>query len=67
MIERRARSHDQVELTFRLPADHPADPVGVAGPADATTHLLTGSADRLGNMTAFAIAALGLLADQLAT
>ena len=31
MIERRATTHDQVELTFRLPADHPAEPVGIAG------------------------------------
>jgi hypothetical protein len=31
MIERRRISDGQVELTFRLPADHPADPVGIAG------------------------------------
>ncbi len=31
MIERRPMGDGQVELTFRLPADHPADPVGVAG------------------------------------
>jgi hypothetical protein len=31
MIERRRMSDGQVELTFRLPADHPADPVGIAG------------------------------------
>jgi nicotinamide-nucleotide amidase len=46
------------------------DPAGhawlaVAGRSEATRHLLTGSADRLGNMTAFAVAALGLLAEQL--
>jgi nicotinamide-nucleotide amidase len=45
------------------------DPAGhawlaVAGPADATRHVLTGADDRLGNMTAFAAAALGLLAAQ---
>lgn len=39
--------------------------VAVAGPAEATQHLLTGSDDRLGNMTAFAVAALDLLAAQL--
>ena len=31
MIVRRARDGGLVEITFRLPADHPADPVGVAG------------------------------------
>src|SRR5215216_5342314 len=31
MIERRPTSTGRVELTFRLPADHPAEPVGVAG------------------------------------
>lgn len=31
MIDRRPLSPDQVELTFRLPSDHPAGPVGVAG------------------------------------
>jgi hypothetical protein len=31
MIERRPMGDGRVELTFRLPADHPADPVGVAG------------------------------------
>lgn len=46
------------------------DPAGhawlaVAGPVDATQHLLTGSDDRLANMTAFATAALDLLARQL--
>lgn len=46
------------------------DPAGhawlaVAGPRDATRHLLTGSSDRLANMTAFAVAALVLLAEQL--
>jgi len=35
--------------------------VAVAGPAEATRHVLTGSADRTANMTAFAIAALELL------
>jgi PncC family amidohydrolase len=49
------------------------DPAGhawlaVAGPGDAvaTRHLLTGSDDRLGNMVAFATAALTLLEEQLA-
>lgn len=46
------------------------DPAGhawlaVAGPTEASRHLLTGSADRLSNMTSFAVAALGLLAEQL--
>ena len=40
--------------------------VAVAGPAEATRHVLTGSDDRLANMTAFAIAALALLGEQLA-
>ena len=31
MIERRPMSEGEVELTFRLPADHPAEPIGVAG------------------------------------
>ena len=31
MIVRRARAGDLVEITFRLPLDHPAAPVGVAG------------------------------------
>jgi len=31
MIERRPTAGGEVELTFRLPADHPAEPVGVAG------------------------------------
>ena len=31
MIERRVVGGDEVELTFRLPADHPAEPVAVAG------------------------------------
>ena len=39
--------------------------VAVAGPTEATRHVLTGSADRLANMTAFAVAALDLLAQQL--
>jgi nicotinamide-nucleotide amidase len=47
------------------------DPAGhawlaVAGPREATRHLLTGSSDRLGNMTAFAVAALTLLGERLA-
>jgi hypothetical protein len=31
MIERRVIAGGEVELTFRLPADHPAAPVGIAG------------------------------------
>ena len=31
MIERRPVGRDQVASTFRLPADHPAGPIGVAG------------------------------------
>jgi nicotinamide-nucleotide amidase len=46
------------------------DPAGhawlaVAGPVEVTRHVLTGSDDRLANMTAFAAAAIGLLAEQL--
>ena len=37
--------------------------VAVDGPAELTRHVLTGSADRVGNMTAFAVAALDLLAE----
>lgn len=53
------------------PSGNPyGDPPGhcwlaVAGPAPATRHLLTGDDDRLGNMVAFATAALTLLGDQL--
>jgi nicotinamide-nucleotide amidase len=39
--------------------------VAVAGPADSTRHLLTGSEDRTANMVAFAAAALGLLVECL--
>lgn len=39
--------------------------VAVAGQADATRHLLTGSKDRSANMVAFATAALGLLLEHL--
>lgn len=39
--------------------------VAVAGPSEATRHLLTGSDDRLANMTAFAVAAVTLLGAQL--
>ncbi|MCL2393408.1 MAG: CinA family protein [Acidimicrobiaceae bacterium] len=39
--------------------------VAVAGPADSTRHLLTGSDDRSANMVAFAAAALGLLNESL--
>jgi len=39
--------------------------VAVAGPADSTRHLLTGSDDRSANMVAFAAAALGLLTESL--
>lgn len=53
------------------PSGNPyGDPPGhcwlaVHGPAPATRHLLTGRDDRLGNMVAFATAALQLLVDQL--
>jgi PncC family amidohydrolase len=53
------------------PAPNPyGDPAGhawvaVAGPAEATRHLLTGSSDRAGNMKAFTAAALSLLVDRL--
>ena len=39
--------------------------VAIAGPAEQTRHVLTGSADREENMVAFAIAALDLLAGAL--
>ena len=39
--------------------------VAVTGPAEATRHVLTGSADRPANMVAFAVAALGLFVEQL--
>jgi nicotinamide-nucleotide amidase len=39
--------------------------VAVVGPAEASSHVLTGSADRRDNMVSFATAALTLLADQL--
>ena len=46
------------------------DPAGhawlaVSGPAEATRNVLTGSDDRLANMTAFATAAIALLGEQL--
>lgn len=39
--------------------------VAVSGPRERTRHLLTGSADREANMVAFAVAALGLLVEEL--
>ena len=39
--------------------------VGVAGPTEASRHVLTGENDRAANMVAFAIAGLELLADTL--
>lgn len=39
--------------------------VGVAGPREATRHVLTGNDDREANMVAFAVAGLDLLADTL--
>jgi nicotinamide-nucleotide amidase len=39
--------------------------VGVAGPAEASRHILTGNSDRASNMVAFAIAGLELFADTL--
>jgi PncC family amidohydrolase len=53
------------------PAGNPyGDPAGhawvaVAGPVEATRHVLTGDDDRPANMVAFAAAALGLLVEQL--
>jgi PncC family amidohydrolase len=41
--------------------------VAVAGPIDATRHVLTGLDDREANMVEFAVAALELFADTLAT
>jgi PncC family amidohydrolase len=40
--------------------------VAVSGPTEATRHVLTGEDDRVGNMVAFAVAALDLLASELA-
>jgi hypothetical protein len=57
MIERRARSHDQVELTFRLPADHPAEPVGVAG--DFNDWVVTPLVDVGGKLEATVVVAGG--------
>jgi PncC family amidohydrolase len=39
--------------------------VAVSGASEATSHVLTGSADRVSNMGAFAAAALSLFVDQL--
>jgi PncC family amidohydrolase len=39
--------------------------VAVAGPTEATRHVLTGSSDREANMVSFAIAALTLLVEEL--
>ena len=39
--------------------------IAVSGPSEAARHLLTGSDDRIGNMTAFAVAAVTLLGDLL--
>jgi nicotinamide-nucleotide amidase len=52
------------------PPNRYGDPAGhawlaVAGPVDATRHLLTGVDDRAGNMMAFATAALDLLLENL--
>ncbi len=40
--------------------------VAVAGPTEATRHLLTGASDRPANMVAFAVAALELLVETVA-
>lgn len=40
--------------------------VAVSGPTEATRHVLTGDDDRVANMVAFAVAALDLLARELA-
>jgi PncC family amidohydrolase len=52
------------------PPNRYGDPAGhawlaVAGPRDATRHILTGQDDRAANMVAFAITALDLLLEQL--
>ena len=39
--------------------------IAVAGPSEVTRHVLTGRDDRLANMTAFAVAAVTLLGEQL--
>ena len=54
------------------PPNRYGDPAGhawlaVSGPTEATRHVLTGQDDRVANMRAFAVAALDLLIEQLAT
>ncbi|MET0458912.1 MAG: glycoside hydrolase family 13 [Ilumatobacteraceae bacterium] len=59
MIDCRARADGLVEITFRLPADHPAAPVGVAGAFNGwrwdVTPLVTDGAD----LVATAVVAAG--------
>lgn len=50
MIERRPTTDGHVELTFRLAADHPANPVAVAG--DFNGWALTPLQDRGGKLEA---------------
>jgi hypothetical protein len=50
MIERREVAGGDVELTFRLPADHPAVPVGVTG--DFNGWAMTSLLDRGGKLEA---------------
>ena len=50
MIERREVAGGDVELTFRLPADHPAEPLGVTG--DFNGWAMTSLHDRGGKLEA---------------
>ncbi len=55
MIERRELANGDVELTFRLPADHPAEPVGVTG--DFNDWALTSLRDAGGKLEATVVVA----------
>lgn len=57
MIERRQRPDGHVKLTFRLAADHPAEPVAVAG--DFNEWTLTELEDRGGKLEATVVVGAG--------
>jgi hypothetical protein len=57
MIERRVVTGRDIELTFRLPADHPAGPVAVAGEFNDWT--LTPLEDTGGKLEAVIVVAGG--------
>lgn len=57
MIERRPMGRHDVELTFRLPADHPAEPVGIAG--DFNEWAVTPLVDVGGKLEATVVVAAG--------